>query len=267
MIHPVEQLSVNLIEQYYDNDLSLFWKHMAEDVIWLGPATKQYVEGKQQLKKLYSKENHNLHFALTNMTGRLIPGTANCCEVLLRYTVYTHFENGFVTRDNQRVTFFWRRQKDHNWYYTMLHISNGMDNVDDRDTIYPIHLDDHLKKQSIPPVKRFKRERIMLYGADHGIHYIHPDEICYVEALQKRCKIHTFDASFFVLHMIKEIADLLGDGFYRPHRSFLVNVAAVKKISHSEITMLDGSLIPVPQKKYNQIRADLDHLMHNDDIT
>lgn len=42
----LEALTVQLIEKYYANDLRLFFEYMDDDIIWIGPAIRQYMEGK-----------------------------------------------------------------------------------------------------------------------------------------------------------------------------------------------------------------------------
>ena len=46
-------------------------------------------------------------------------------------------------------------------------------------------------------------------------------------------------------------------GFYMPHKSFVVNFFHVKNLKGYDITMSDGSLVPLSQKKSTAFREDL----------
>lgn len=54
---------------------------------------------------------------------------------------------------------------------------------------------------------------------------------------------------------------MLPEQFYRPHRSYLVNVLKIQNLSRYEIQMQDGTVIPVPPKKYAQVSEDIETIM------
>ena len=41
--------SIYIITQYYKNDLKPFFDSVSDDVLWLGPAERQMIHGKQEL--------------------------------------------------------------------------------------------------------------------------------------------------------------------------------------------------------------------------
>jgi len=144
----LEALTIQLIEKYYANDRRLFFEYMDDDIIWIGPAIRQYMEGKQNLLDAFAQEHHSLLFRTAQMSSRMVTGSRSSCEVLVRFLVYTYYPSGHISMHHQRVTLFWKKHKAERfpqWRYAMIHISNGME-VDNRDTIYPTHFDEFERK-------------------------------------------------------------------------------------------------------------------------
>ena len=80
----LEALTVQLIEKYYANDRRLFFEYMDDDIIWIGPAIRQYMEGKQNLLDAFAQEHHSLLFRTAQMSSRMVTGSRSSCEVLVR---------------------------------------------------------------------------------------------------------------------------------------------------------------------------------------
>lgn len=72
----LEALTVQLIEKYYANDRRLFFEYMDDDIIWIGPAIRQYMEGKQNLLNAFAQESHSLQFRTAQMSSVWSPGPA-----------------------------------------------------------------------------------------------------------------------------------------------------------------------------------------------
>ncbi len=81
-------------------------------------------------------------------------------------------------------------------------------------------------------------------------------DITYAEADKNYTMLFTKDQKHVISKNIKELELLLEDqGFYRPHKSFLVNINHIKNFSTKEggyITMPDKTQIPISQRKKQQ---------------
>ena len=98
----LEALTVQLIEKYYANDRRLFFEYMDDDIIWIGPAIRQYIEGKQNLLNAFAQESHSLQFRTAQMSSRMVTGSRSSCEVLVRFLVYTYYPSGHISMHHQR---------------------------------------------------------------------------------------------------------------------------------------------------------------------
>ena len=61
--------SIYIITQYYKNDLEPFFGSISDDILWLGPAERQMIHGKQTLLQTFAREENNLTFTM----GSIMP--------------------------------------------------------------------------------------------------------------------------------------------------------------------------------------------------
>lgn len=98
-----------------------------------------------------------------------------------------------------------------------------------------------------------KQEKIILKTFDH-IHLVNQNEIIRVEADRNYSTFYITDGrKIIVSKSIKDFEDLLNDkGFYRIHKSHIINISMVKYFDKAEggyVVMNDGVSIPVSSRK------------------
>lgn len=86
------------------------------------------------------------------------------------------------------------------------------------------------------------------------LHYIIIHDILYCESDSSYTKFYLSDqTSVMVSRTLKEFEDILtGYGFYRPHKSFLINLRHIKAFEKSDggyVILSDKSMVPVSDKK------------------
>lgn len=258
-----EQLSLHIVEEYYHNNTAPFFSCIDDNFIWIGPATHQYIEGKQALLDAFAREHNTLSFHMSQISSKLISGGSYACEVLLKFVVHTYYPSGYITMHNQRFTMFWKKikcEKTSQWKCALMHISNGME-IDKRDNIYPLHLDEFETGQlynHFDNLSEQRKERLIVKGVDYSTYYIEYKDIQYVCAGKgKFSDIHTANGVIRVRLMIHQLCYLLPQQFYRPHRSYLVNIFEITTLSKKQIILKDGTHIPIPAKKYTQVESDI----------
>ena len=112
-------------------------------------------------------------------------------------------------------------------------------------------LDLNLLAENIRQLK--KKEKIILKTFDH-IHIVNHDEIIRVEADRNYSTFYLEDGrKIIVSRSIKDYEDLLNNkGFYRIHKSHIINISMVKYFDKSEggyVVMKDGFSVPVASRK------------------
>lgn len=121
-------------------------------------------------------------------------------------------------------------------------------------------LKDYLKDKD----KSFSK---IVIPSNDGYNVIDLDEIIYCEACDSYTKIHTQDSKVYLISKpLKEYDTLLSDkGFYRVHKSFLVNVNHIRKIIKgigAAVIMSDKMNIPISMRKKDEFFQSLKGIMN-----
>lgn len=75
-------------------------------------------------------------------------------------------------------------------------------------------------------------------------------DIYYMESNNKNVIVHTVEGTFPVQGTMEEFAQVLGEGFYRCHRCFLVNMAWITGYNQREIQVAGRETVMLAQKRY-----------------
>ena len=84
---------------------------------------------------------------------------------------------------------------------------------------------------------------------------VHPSEIIYAEVFNRKIIIHTTDREIEYYGKMKELAAQVGDGFYRPHRAYLVNFAYVKRYNAGTIWLEKGQALMAKQNYQGFVKS------------
>lgn len=95
--------------------------------------------------------------------------------------------------------------------------------------------------------------RSVLLETEDGTRRVAIDEIRVVEAQGHLTLISAECGRFAVKASIGELEKLLGDGFFRCQRSFLIGLAFVQKVTRKAVFMTDGTEIPLSRGLYEEI--------------
>lgn len=77
-------------------------------------------------------------------------------------------------------------------------------------------------------------------------------EIQYLEVMKNYVTVHAGDGrEYSVKRTLNELESELDDSFYRIHRSFIVNLRFVRKVTKSEVVLKDGKELPLSRKFYD----------------
>lgn len=117
-------------------------------------------------------------------------------------------------------------------------------------------------------IKRLTESRKISVPGEKGmLHTLMLSEILYISAFSKDSIITTSSSEILVKKSISQLQQLLENDFISVHRSYLVNPDYVASIERYTVTMVNGERIPIPQKKYNEIRDLLLHFYNVDGST
>lgn len=98
-----------------------------------------------------------------------------------------------------------------------------------------------------------KQRRTLLLNTDGGIFRIFMDEIEYVEALNHDLEVQAAGQKYTVKMPLYELKRKLSDSFIHCHRSYIVNLSRIRKITRMEITLDSGQMIPISRRLYANV--------------
>ena len=79
-------------------------------------------------------------------------------------------------------------------------------------------------------------------------------EIRYLEASQNYVTIHGEKGqTYTVRHTLGELEKELDDRFFRTGRSYIVNLACIRKVTRTDIHLNNGELLPLPRGMYKSL--------------
>lgn len=93
------------------------------------------------------------------------------------------------------------------------------------------------------------REHALLLALPEGRIRVSLHEIRYLEVLKNYVTIHA-DGDYSVKRTLNELEKELDESFYRIHRSYIVNLRFVRKITRAEVELKDGTVLPLSRKLY-----------------
>lgn len=249
------QLSADIITRYYNNEIEPFLAACHPDVLWIGPANTQIIRTRETLIKAFAEEHHNLRFEMHDLvTVPLMTPSSKVLEVLLFFDVDTIWPDNSMQRVKQRIQLSWVVEGVQP-FIRVCHVSNALD-YDDRDVIYPVHYgEDRVRVAVLSGEDR--TPRIVLKGANKAMLYLRPAYIDYLETSGMHTYIHTQNDIRESTERLTAIDKRYPGLFLRCHESYLVNPDRVTEITRFHLTLINGTTLPIPEKKYTTVKKRL----------
>lgn len=86
------------------------------------------------------------------------------------------------------------------------------------------------------------------------------DKILYVESFLHYISIYTADAEYRIKENISAFEKRLSDTFFRIHRSYIVSLSHIIRISRTSVTLEGGVVLPLSRGQYDNLnRAFIEH--------
>ena len=100
--------------------------------------------------------------------------------------------------------------------------------------------------------KRNAGPRYLLVKAEGSHRRIPVEDILYVENSGRKVILHMRSESLEYYERMNHLQEVLGDGFYRCHRGYLVALSAIGGYDHESITVSTGDRIYLAKQKYGE---------------
>lgn len=147
-------------------------------------------------------------------------------------------------------------------------------NFDDyRSQAFGVHAFDYLKKpvnqeaivKVLQDVQHYAQTHVQVcsFHTKEGILQLPVNDILYFEFLGRNVILHTLKDRYVMTKSLHQIYDRMKDySFVMPHKSFCINLKNVKLVKGYDITMINGDLIPLSQKRSSEFRKELNDFLY-----
>lgn len=233
----------HIIEKYYHLNTVPLLSILSEECVWISPEYES-VGGADPIKDKIKDGFFMQSFSLEDEEFYVIADKDNTDLVVMgEYSLFSgeQYRKTYVARQN--LTFCYRME-------------------DDQYRLYHIHISDKWRideKYSYEYGK--KKEKKITIETENSTHFVDSDRILYIEAINKSSILHMSNQSITIKKPIKLMEEIFPDHFYRFHRSYLVNCNYVAKIERYFITLATGVTLPIPEKRYMNVRDAITSIM------
>ena len=105
--------------------------------------------------------------------------------------------------------------------------------------------------------------RFFLFSLGKEVVRVYEKELYYGEAQGHYMLLHTRQGELKLRTTVPELEKQLGEGFFRPSRSFLVNLRYVTRITKTEILLEQGVAVPLGKGMFDQANTALIAFLRN----
>lgn len=260
----VIRLTQECLNRYWKLDMEYALEMMDDDVTWVGAEQQEFLHGidavranfDELLLSLRSCHLLNQEFIVTQNCGKT-------CAVTGRYLVTTDDENEYFLQAQQRCTFIWELKKD-KYKIKHIHVSNPMGELKIKKGERFVNTMGKMAKQYLENKINsvIDKSQITVNDINGATRFVYLTEIMYVYSDKNDTILHTINEEIRFRMRISEFSKQLNKNFIHVHRSYIININYMEKMERYNITMKDGSIIPVPVKKYNKLREFMTNI-HN----
>ena len=257
------QLTQECLQRFWQNrDTDFVLSHLAEDIVWIGAQKDEFLVGREETERDLREAIKQVPPCVILNAEFFASGSgARFCTVSARYLTSTTAEADYFLQGQQRCTFVWEKTPQ-GMQIHHIHVSNPMGELKLAEgEVVPTTMGRLAQKYLQNQIKRLTdRCRLNVVGDSGSVHSVPYMEIMYVTAFGKDAILVCEEKEIVVKSGIAEITQS-SEGILIPvHRSYLINPDYIASIKRYEVTLLNGAKIPIPRKKYNELR---DLLLHS----
>lgn len=259
-LQDIIRLSQECLSRFWQLDAEFAIRYFDRNILWIGSAQSQYAEGYEEAAKDFRdimREIKPCH--LLRQEFSVVQNAGSACTIAGRYLTTTDDAVAYFLQAQQRCTFVWEIVKGEP-KIKHCHISNPLGELQvAAGEKFPNAIGETAKKYWTYRLKAAQdQRRIVVTDSRDVVHFLLPSEVVYVAASGRNSVIYTMSGREIAARMsISDFLTAAGDGFSTVHRSYALNGAYISRIQKYEVIMANGSAIPIPERRYREIREEL----------
>lgn len=119
-----------------------------------------------------------------------------------------------------------------------------------------LEMETEIKEALFSAEKRLQRNKMISVNAVNlGKLQLVIKDFMYIETVKRNVQIHTIDNQYICRENMNDMEKILEKaGFFRCHKSYIVNLDAIQKIDHSQVNLINGEKVYVSSRKYQELK-------------
>lgn len=261
----VLEMSQYMIAEYYQLNVEPFFSVMTKDCVWILPGGEIAI-GKEAMRSLFRDGSVMPSFLVEEIDLDLLAtASSEQIGVFGTYSLYSDVESELVFAEKQRITLMFRREKANVYKCYHLHVSDEYTNLDE-DENFPVQISRQTYHYLQKLMKASDKCMPVLLQSNRATYRFDPDMVLYVEAVSKVCTVHMLGRTVVVRQSLSEVQQQFPNHFYRIHRSYLINCHFVLQMERYLVTLVDGTTLPIPEKRFMEVRRSVTDLMKKGNV-
>lgn len=251
------ELTARMVREFYAGDMSLLAQYAAPNMVWMGAMENQYSENMKLVRRLLKSEAPILR-TVDWERYRLTLANDDCCVVTGQVQISTDPSTHMLLAARQRITLVYELRRGRP-VLVHLHLSIPWE-ASAREKGFPYRAG----RQTYEYVQQVLRQkhrappRLIVHDAHRNTHILLEDEIFFLEAQGASVLFHCLNGCLRLRGSLTEWAARLPGRFIRAHRSYIVNPDYVTGYKRFQLQMCDGQVVPVPEKQYTKVCAQIE---------
>lgn len=246
-----------IITEYYQLNTEPFFSVLSKNCVWILPGG-QIVIGAEAIRTLFQDGFVMPAFQAEDMEFDLLnTGSPEQIGVFGTYSLFSDVKSDMILAGKQRVTMMFRKEKDGFRLYH-LHVSNEWEELAE-DEVFPVRI----SRQTYYYVQKLLQEsgkspsRRIIIKAENATYSFDPDMVLYVEAIGKVCTVYMLNRTMVIRQPITVLEAQFPKQFCRIHRSYLVNCHFIFRVERYAASLMNGTVLPIPAKRYTEVREEI----------
>lgn len=269
--------SMRILTEHYQNSDCLLKSCCTPDFVWVN-AHKNSGRNTQTEKKksVQQKETGIPRYSLRNIRLIACRKSRLVSVVILQYRKDIWRKGSHADTKLEQMQLVWIRPSasqapcpaEKKWKVFLINITNLSAQSDENPSKIPESSDVNTSFRNAPftpvqpgnlSVNESGREpalphSLQIHVHGHGIRLLDPPSVIWIESNGIHSLIHTTLENIHASESVHTLEERCRPFLFRPHSSYLINPAYIVAIRRFEIELTDGARIPVPQRKYTQIK-------------
>lgn len=252
----ISALTLELVGQFFSGQPQPLIDHLDENVLWIGPIDSQALRGKDDFSAVLLRSRDKISYTLGDISTQITPVGKKGMNMVLFYEVYLHLEDGSSVITRQRTLLSWAEQK--------LQEGGEEESVPRIAMIMVSNAAPTISGQLLPSSGRVERANVVSSGMNHIMirgmkdesHYLDANGIIYIESTDSshHSLVHTVAGTIHCQDKVTVMAEKYGHYFLRSHASYLINPRYIRSLKRFSLTLSNGIVLPVPEKKYTAFK-------------